>query len=695
MSSLTNAAPKVLFDGINDQSRGTLVRGEVTYAQHTPLLRLFCETGPETTTPIGPEGGDFNSLFGSQTLSRRSKYFNLQSLLAEKLLQEGNPFFVKRLRPEDAPNPARIILALEIVKDVIPRTTSALSGFNYPNLVDDTSVSALAAGETINGLRARIVAINDNQSEIGTQRVLPGTMLAESDGTQSMVYPLTELPAAFFGTPGNRLGMRVWAPTTEDAGGFDEATANEFMTRMFRFQFLKRSATSSSATVIKTVLGEDYVDCCFTPGAYSESTDKEYYIGQVLTQAYEDDGIESGQSPVYSPFSQIYVYEENIAEVQKLIYENEIAVNPAIATYLAGPGQVDFLTCTSTDGDKYQGIVLEGALKGGILLGKDTVVYAQGGGDGTMNYQTYEQLVTLENENFGELADDYSNLAVYAFSVIYDTGLSMEGKFAMMNVLAKRQDLQCRFTTYVESEQRAPTKSEELSRAQALMTRLKAYPESMLLGTAVCRAEIIQQTGQLVGGGYSKPVPQLIDYAVRWAKFAGQGNGVLREGKDIDVHPNNRVTEVKNLNVKFMNDALQSASWSSGATYSLSYDHRSQYYPCIRSVHNDDTSVLLSPLTVSIACDVMRLIRRVHAHFSGNAKLTDEQFIERSDKLILDLTNGRYGDRVNIIPETYFTADDKSNGFSWHCRVRIQASNPRTVMYFDLVTERRDTGAAS
>jgi hypothetical protein len=689
MSTLTNAAPKILFGGINDKSRGTLVRGEVTYAQHTPLLRLFCETGPETTTLISSESADFNSIFGSQTLVRRGKFFNLQSLAAEKLLQEGNPFFVKRLRPVDAGNSARLIVAIEMVADLIPKITTALSGFDYPNTVEGEDVTT-TEGETVPGYRARIVLIRDNESEVGTQRVLPGTLLAESDGAQSMVYPLFELPASFFGEPGNNLGLRVWAPTLNDALPFDEATADAFLTRIYRFQFMKRSSASASPQVVKTVLGEDYVDASFMEGVYSESSEKEYYVGQVLTQSYEDDGLETGQAPVYSPFEQIHVYSANITTVQELLWAKETELNPAIANYITAPSQIDFLTATGVDGDPYQGILLEGALNGGIQLGKETTIYAAGGKDGTLSHAVYEELVNIENENFGDLGDDYANLAVYPFSVIYDTGLSMDGKFKMMNVLAKRKDIQARFTTYIEAEGRAPTKSEELSRAQALMTRLRAYPESLLHGTPVCRAEIIQQTGYLVGGGYTKPVPLLIDYLVRWARFAGAGTGILREGKDIDDSPNNRVTEVKNLNVKFLNDALATSSWSAGATFTQSYDTRSQYYPALHSVYNDDTSVLISPITVSIACDAMREVRKVHANLSGNAKLTNEQFIERSNKLINDLLKDKYGDRVTIIPETYFTADDKSNGFTWHCKLRILASNPRNVMYLDIETERRD-----
>lgn len=692
--SMTNATPRIVFGGINDKSRGTIARGPVTFAQHCPLLRLFCETGPTATTYVGTDGANFNALFGSETLNRRGKYFNMQSLLAEKMLGNANGFWVKRLTPADAGNPARIIVALEIVADEIPKVQTALSGFDYPDAVDNTGGNTLA-DEKIAGYRARVITIADNQSAVGTQRVMPGTLQAEVDGAQSTIYPLFELPTAYIGAAGNNLGLRMWAPDQSTNEVFDEETSEDFKTRMFRVQFMQKSAKFTTPAIIQTAKGEDYVDVCFTEGAYSESTNKEYYIGQVLTRAYADDGVASGLTALVSPFSQTYVYKENIATVQGMIFARELEVNPAIASYMTQASQVNFLSMVGIDGDAYQSVQLLGALNGGIVMTASTTIYAQGGSDGTMNLDVYEELVNRENLNFGALGDQYKNRAKYPFTHIYDTGLTLEGKYSAMAPLAVRPDLKSIFTTFVEKDGRAPTMSEELSRLQAIMTRLQAYPESTLYGTEVCRGEIIMQTGELMDGSYSKPVPQLLDYAIKWARFAGAGTGILRDGADIDQEPNNRVTEVKNLNFDFMDDRVANTAWTSGGTWSQTYDVRSNFYPCIRSVYRDDTSVLLSPITVNIACDIIRMITYVHAAFSGNSKLTKAQLIERSNKKIIDLTNDRYAGRVTIVPETYFTAEDDAAGFSWHCRVKLYANNPRTVMHFDLETWRSDALSTS
>jgi hypothetical protein len=692
--SYTNAVPKVTFNGIRDLSRRAFQRPPVTFAQHTPLLRLFTETGPTDTTYVGNDEGGFATIYGESSLAPRSKYFNQQSLLALQFLSEGNGFYVKRLSPEDAGNPARIIVALEMVHDYVDQTITQLGGFNYPNAVGDLSASPLAAGDNqVEGYRARVILIRDNDSEVGTQRILPGEMVSTIDNSQSSVYPLFELPAAFFGAQGNNLGMRIWCTSTDDPDGFDEVTAERFKTRMYRVQFVELPVVGNTPVIVKTAMDEDFVNVSFDQGVYSDTYNMDYTIDDVLIDKYSDDGFESGLSVLYSPFSQCHVYRDNIKLVQELILAAEQAVNPAIAGTVTSASQIDFLTMIGEDGDNYQSIQLEGAMGGGVTLGKNSTIYASGGDDGSTTLAEYNKLVDIENMNFGKLGNDqYENIAHYQFGVLYDTGLPMESKFRAIQVLAARKDVQYFFTTFVDGETRLLSASEEASRCQALITRLQAYPESTLFGTPVCRAMISLQTGKLIGGGNGLPkyVPQLLDIGVKWARYAGMGTGILREGFEMDVSPNNRVTLVKDQNVKFFGERTRAQLWANGATWSQSYDQRSQYYPCLRSVYKDDTSVLLSPITVNICCDLIRLIHKVHADFSGNAFLSKEQLVERTDERILELTRERYGDRVDVIPRSYISAMDDNNGTSWSCEVTVAANNPHTTLNFNLTTIRRE-----
>lgn len=695
MATFTNATPRVVFSGIRDRSRRALIRPDETYAQHTPLLRLFTETGPTATTYVGDTDDGFAGIYGQLSLDPRSKFFNQQSLLALNLLGQGNGFYVKRLKPEDAANPSRIIVAIDMVRDMVPQQITRLSGFLYPTATTQGGSSDVTtlADQMVEGFKARITLIEDNSAEVGTQRRLPGNLVSSIDGSQSTMYPLFELPASFFGKLGDNLGVRIWCPTAADLEGYDSATTDQFETRLFNFQFVELMEGSNTPSIIKTALGEDYVQVSFNEGVWSESTDRDLYAGDVLIESYEDDGIVSGQTPLFSPFSQIYIYHDEIEFVQQLIFDSEMLVNPAFINSTKAPGMIDFLTMLDLSGDPYMSIQLQGALDGGVLLGKNATIYATGGDDGTTSFDEYVKLVDFENTNFGELEDQYEDVARFQFGFLYDTGLPMASKYKMMQTLAKRQDLMCMFTTFVETDTRGLSSGDEVSRCIALMTRLKAFPESTLYGTPVCRAQIVLQSGKLMNGGYSKRVPQILDTAMKWAAYAGAGNGILRPGFEMDVSPNNQVSFVKALNVPFFNARTSANIWANGATYSSTYNKRRQYYPCQRSVYLDDTSVLLSPLTVNICCVIMRLIHRVHAKFSGNANLTKEQLVERCDQEILDQTRDLFGARVDITPQTEITASDDNNGFSWTCTVTVAANNPRTVMDFKLETIRRESVA--
>ncbi|MFO6063318.1 hypothetical protein, partial [Pseudomonas aeruginosa] len=78
-------------------------------------------------------------------------------------------------------------------------TIRRLGGFNYAYSVRDIGNAPVPTADKVDGLKARIILIEDNTSEVGTQRVLPGTLVSDKDGSQSLVYPLFEAPVSFFG----------------------------------------------------------------------------------------------------------------------------------------------------------------------------------------------------------------------------------------------------------------------------------------------------------------------------------------------------------------------------------------------------------------------------------------------------------------------------------------------------------------
>jgi len=93
---------------------------------------------------------------------------------------------------------------------------------------------------------------------------------------------------------------------------------------------------------------------------------------------------------------------------------------------------------------------------------------------------------------------------------------------------------------------------------------------------------------------------------------------------------------------------------------------------------------------MQIAVELEKVCQRVWRDLTGNSSLTNEQFIERSNRLIEQRTSGRFDQRVVIVPETYYTADDAVRGYSWSCNINMYANNMKTVGTFTVVARRRE-----
>jgi hypothetical protein len=53
------------------------------------------------------------------------------------------------------------------------------------------------------------------------------------------------------------------------------------------------------------------------------------------------------------------------------------------------------------------------------------------------------------------------------------------------------------------------------------------------------------------------------------------------------------------------------------------------------------------------------------------------------------LTEGRFDDRVIVVPNTYFTDFDEALGYSWSCDITLYLNNMMTVGTFTIIADRR------
>jgi hypothetical protein len=362
-------------------------------------------------------------------------------------------------------------------------------------------------------------------------------------------------------------------------------------------------------------------------------------------------------------------------------------------------------------------------VSGAISFSENTTHYAVGGNDGLANannpnakvidLQEYDALVgayflAFGNDSTVPLLDE----AKYPISAVWDSGFSINTKKALLTPISRRKDIYTVLSPQAIAEYQDPnvaynaltnpfnyvTASNNVSTENSIAVALKNYaalfPESVIDGTAACRAIIIGQTGKLIDGSIPDTLPLTLDFADKVSKYMGAGNGRWVSEFSFDESPRNQVSLFRNVSLPWKSEVNYTKDWDAGLCWAQNYDHQSMFFPAYQTVYPDDTSVLNTFMTMAACVELEHVVQRCWRDLTGGSKLTREQFIDRSNQLIVERTRDRFDARYVIIPETFFTEADSARGYSWSCKVHIYANNMMTVGTFTIVAHRMEDLAA-
>lgn len=692
MSNIINAAPLANLQGIQDVSgRATVFEPEVR-PTHLPHVYLFAEKGP--TLPQLASGDAFQSIYGPKTLDPRSPYFNHQSQLANILQGAGNALMVQRVIPADAGPKARFLLSVDIVDDVVAQYQRGADG-NFLKDANGAKIPITGAGATIPGHKVKWV-INSWQTGGGTDEAFGEVTskvgsLVNATSDQSTVYPILEFEANFVGAYGNNLGVRLTAPHSNSAAAMNDTVATAIKSYLYRLMLVERPSADTTAQVVETLAGEQFIDFAFKSGAVDAKTDTELSLEDTFFPSYEN--LDSpGMPPQYGPFGRMKIYESNLETVLAMIGALEAprgllpeATMDADSEYLH---HVNPFTATDFHGVPYYTVDVQGPLAGGISFTDTTTLYAAGGSDGTMTFDSFDALVRGELLVYGRGEADLLDWAKYPQSVIYDSGFSLDTKLAMLTPLGVRKDIAVVLSTQ-DVSQEPNTPSEESSIAISLRTAARNFPESEIFGTSVCRALIVGHCGKLISSKYKGYLPLTIELAQKFATYMGAGNGVWATGKNPTAPGNNRVTMFRDVNATFKSASVRNKDWDNGLVWVQSYDRRDLFFPALQTVYADDSSVLNSALHMFACVELEKVSQRTWRDLTGIDDLTAEQFIERSDALIAADVENRFDGRYVIVPETFYTEKDVTRGYSWSTKIHLYADNMKSVGTYTVVAHRK------
>jgi len=680
-STFINAAPMVQNLGTKDSSTVTPAYEAEVRPQHFPFVYAFTKKGPVTPTPV--VGNSRDLVFGSDSFDLRQIWATHQTVLSNTLSAAANIHFIKRLQPTDAGTASVRIYADVLkttVKDYVRNSDGSIKKDTNGDSVE-SSVSPIA-GYTVKFVGVPIPTDSEGATTYGTGTIVPGDQTDTATGTQSQRYPLHDAVISSFGDWGNNSALRIFAPTLSSATPVDARLITNYKVYPFRLAVTSRTDSLSTPSVVPNINAEPYIDYALKPGFINPYLDSEYYIGKRFPSSYQSVDSSTATAPVYGDFGQFYTYDANIATLLAMFTAAELPYIDDFSDLVASDTNQSYrfnlYGGVNSSGSPYHTYQVNITADNEFKFSESMNLYASGGADGTMSNAIFASLVDADVVNWADPANEYQTEAIYPVSDLYDTGFPIATKYNLIDFIAERKDTFLTLACH-DADGHVLTLSEEESIASSLLARVRNYPESDYFGTPAMRCMIMGRSGTLIDGTWPYELPLTIEIASKRAGYMGASSGTWTNGSIYDADPGNKVNLFKDINVPNAPGTTKNTQWADALNWVEPSDRRTYYIPAMRTVYDNDTSILMSELIVHAICEVNKVGQMAHRKFSGSVKLTNDQLIERVNQFVTDNTEGRFDDVIIVVPDCYFTAADVANGFSWTLRIKVYGPNMKTI----------------
>lgn len=688
-NQIVNAAPMVIEQGIQDLSTRTLPREAENIPQHLPKFYVFARKG--LPVPELVSGSERDQIFGSETWDLTQKYANHATVFANLVNAEGNACMIQRIIPEDANDEANLLLSLDVLPTKIDQYERNPDGsLKYDQLGRLVVLKdGAGVGITADGYKVKWVVSNKTSiSLFGTSTPTDGDQVDPITNVKSTRYPIFELKVTSKGEHGNLSGIRLWAPTTASIATMPTKLMNDAEVYPYFISVIRKPDANTSPKSIETTMGEKRVMLSFKPNTVDPLTGMRLYIGEKFIDSYEN--LTDLRYPKqYGDFNKIHVYDNNIDTILSLFFASEMPFfdSPDTSDFRLGPDNtyvtsqkhlINFVSFVQSNNIPYYSLMLLDDATS-IRLTELTNVYAKGGSDGTMNNAVFNNLVAKEVAEYANPLSNLQDLAVNVESVIYDSGFDLVTKKALVDFISLRKDTFVLLSTHTDGDDLLDA-AQERSIAARLRTYLDNFPESDYFGTPVTRGLIMGRSARLRNSLYAKRLPLLAEVAIKSARYMGASNGAWKTGYHFDGAPGSVVDYMYDINITWVPASVRNANWDLGLNFVCSFDRRSFFFPALKTVYADDTSVLNSYFTAMVCCYLNKSAHRVWRSLSGVSHLSNAQLAQRANDMVIADVAGKFDGRYVIRPKAFFSDLDILHGFSWTLPIQLFSPGLKSVM---------------
>lgn len=685
MQSIVNAAPVHLMFGTEDVSTRAIELAPLEMPAHLPKFYGFAKRGPNTPQLV--VGGSRTLIYGAESFTEGSPYFTHATLYSNEVNAAGNAQMFERLIPEDAGPVANLLISLELLKDMLDDYERNADG-SYKL---DANEDPIPLPTKIEGYKRfwHVTHITDKADvgKFGNAPKKAGLLTGvDKDGaaTTSQIYPWMELRTSSIGSDGNNTGVRIWAPTITSTSAFDTRILSTGKQYPFRVSVMRRDDEYSTGSPVTANSGEKNVLVTHKPNGVNNVTGANFDIRTTFIESYQN-----VNDPAYptqlGDFGKLNMYDSNIEEVLKLLFEAEkayLVANPLATGDIMPTDNIDsrykmnvYGVC-NYDNAPYHTLV--GDSTNGIVMTEFTQQYNAGGDDGTMDHATLDKMVASRIQEYADPNSRLQSMALNVENTFYDSGFTRETKLKLTSFIARRKDTFLWLSTHEHGYPRKSA-SEESSMAIGLRTQAQLYPESDYYGTPVMRCAIMGRVGKLRSSLWVDDVSPLLEVCGKMSAYLGAGNGQWRAGGNFSGAPGSVLSRIYDVNENYTPAAQRNRDWENGLNWVEAFDMQRNSIPALKTVYTNDTSVLTSVLTVYAICNLERIADQAWIQFRGRDDLTRLQLKEKVEGFVYKSIENKFDNRYQVIPEVFFTDADKSRGYSWQLRNNIYANNMLTV----------------
>lgn len=680
-TQIVNAAPMEIKYGVKDNSSGGTVREPEAIPQHLAKFYILAQKGP--LTPQLVVGADRTLMYGVETFNELGKFCNHQTVGSNVVNEQANSQILHRIVPKDAGPEPSIIMYLDVLETEVDTYERNQDGSLKRDSLGNLTITGTTAGykvKWVNEYHTDITQFGKLTQKAGDQN--------DVNGNVSTRYPIFELKHSFIGESGNLAGIRLWAPTLMTQSVMPTRLMDKEKAYPYQFAVLRKPDAKTSARVVPTILGDQQLTVSFKPRAMDPSTNNRLYFNDVVISAYEN-LTDLRYQQVFGEFNSVKLYQNNIdLLLKKFITAEEPFID---ASYDFTDVEEDkhlfnFVSGITSAGVPYHSFVMVEA-PDALAFTEYSTVYAAGGSDGSIDdTEAYELQCQAQFYRYIDPADELNDVARNVESVFYDTGFSKDTKEAMAVIQGGRKDV-CVFLSTYEAGQVEQTRAQEMALATTLLTRLRAYPESDFFGTPTIRGFITAGSGYLRNREWQTKLPLTFEIMIKNARYMGAGNGMWKAGSFADGTSNGAMDGAPGSIVEFMTDtgnswvpeSVRNRFWDVGMNYVLSYDRRAVFFPAIRSVYDDDTSVLTGMYAVFAICTLQKILSAAWREFSGTQRMTGDELARAINSFIEARVKDKFDNRFIIKPRAHQSNVDVRRGYSIAVPVDIGIKNMVTV----------------